>query len=162
MVDKGPLTSTSIRVAPSTFKFNWCTRVEKAKLTNWHLFGFFLYSTDDYRPSQKKRHITQKSKLFSHSWLCIQCGRIPTCPGDVAPLWFRLCKYYTLVSFQYVTVCGWVTGFKNLGHSCHSKAPLGLAVGGGLCVLFAWVETTMMTPKPEYLVTLATYLRVRW
>ena len=105
MVDKGPLTSTSIRVAPSTFKFNWCTRVEKAKSTNWHLFGFFLYSTDDYRPSQKKRHITQKLKLFSHSWLCIQCGRIPTCPGDVAPLWFRLCKYYTLVSFQYVTVC---------------------------------------------------------
>ena len=34
MVDKGPLTSTSIRVAPSTFKFNWCTRVEKAKSTN--------------------------------------------------------------------------------------------------------------------------------
>ena len=52
--------------------------------------------------------------------------------------------------------------FKNLGHSCHSKEPLGLAVSENLCMLFAWVETTMMTPKPEYLETLATYLRVRW
>ena len=117
---------------------------ESCSLANWcgvHAGSQFAFITSNEQRAHTQMGSNQNSFSQKVQWFVIPWQGHPfhqdsltkeewileVSPGNAGPSsQASLCKYYTLVSFhqyEYVTVCGWIAGFKKLGPPKSHRLP---------------------------------------